>query len=219
MDIIYYDSEEFEKGLCSDAFVMKNMKPIPAGTSIFSMPDTEKNRKWKSFADKYDIHFIFENDIPEVDFYSVPQFHIMATDSNGGLIGIIGGKDSLNTHLPIGYITHDRDCFLIASSGYSFLENIDCWKQLRKPYEALKLFDSKDMAKKEVTFLDFEQVKSEMEKIKTQLQEQKQEKKGQEVSSCPCLLKYIFNRNDKSEHTTHLDNVVRIIITCHAVPL
>ena len=95
MDIIYYDSEEFEKGLCSDAFVMKNMKPIPAGTSIFSMPDTEKNRKWKSFADKYDIHFIFENDIPEVDFYSVPQFHIMATDSNGGLIGIIGGKDSL----------------------------------------------------------------------------------------------------------------------------
>ena len=35
MDIIYYDSEEFEKGLCSDAFVMKNMKPIPAGTSIF----------------------------------------------------------------------------------------------------------------------------------------------------------------------------------------
>ena len=178
MDIIYYDSEEFEKGLCSDAFVMKNMKPIPAGTSIFSMPHTEKNRKWKSFADKYDIHFIFENDIPEVDFYSVPQFHIMATDSNGGLIGIIGGKDSLNTHLPIGYITHDRDCFLIASSGYSFLENIDCWKQLRKPYEALKLFDSKDMAKKEVTFLDFEQVKSEMEKIKTQLQEQKQERAG-----------------------------------------
>lgn len=50
MDIIYYDSEEFEKGLCSDAFVMKNMKPIPAGTSIFSMPDTEKNRKWKSLA-------------------------------------------------------------------------------------------------------------------------------------------------------------------------
>lgn len=80
--------------------------------------------------------------------------------------------------MPIGYITHDRDCFLIASSGYSFLENIDCWKQLRKPYEALKLFDSKDMAKKEVTFLDFEQVKSEMEKIKTQLQEQKQERAG-----------------------------------------
>ena len=25
--------------------------------------------------------------------------------------------------------------------------------------------------------------------------------------------KHIFNRNDKSEHITHLDNVVRIIIT------
>ena len=36
---------------------------------------------------------------------------------------------------------------------------------------------------------------------------------GQESCSCPCPSKHIFNRNDKSEHTTHLDNVVRIIIT------
>ena len=28
----------------------------------------------------------------------------------------------------------------------------------------------------------------------------------------PCLSKNILNRNDKSEHTTHLDHVVRIII-------
>ena len=28
----------------------------------------------------------------------------------------------------------------------------------------------------------------------------------------PLLSQYILNRNDKSEHTTHLDNVVRIII-------
>ena len=28
------------------------------------------------------------------------------------------------------------------------------------------------------------------------------------------LSKDIFNRNDKSEHITYLDNVVRIIITC-----
>ncbi len=27
-------------------------------------------------------------------------------------------------------------------------------------------------------------------------------------------LNYVVDRNDKSEHTTHLDNVVRIIITC-----
>ena len=38
------------------------------------------------------------------------------------------------------------------------------------------------------------------------------EKQWQEFSSCHCLLNYIFNRNDKSEHITHLDNVVRIII-------
>lgn len=174
MDIIYYDSEEFKNVFCSKAFVMKAIKPIPAGTSFFSMPDTEKNKKWKSFADKYDIHFIFENDIPKIDFYAVPQFHIMATDRNGGLIGIVGGKDSLNTHLPIGYISHEHECFLIAPSGYSFLEHLDQWKQLLKPYEGLTLFDSKEMAKKEKMFLDCEQVKNEMDKLNVLLQEQEE---------------------------------------------
>ena len=41
----------------------------------------------------------------------------------------------------------------------------------------------------------------------------RERKQGQEFFSCPCPSNHIFNRNDKSEHTTHLDNVVRIIIT------
>ena len=175
MEIVYFDSEEMEKELSSSKpFVLKNMKPVPAGTSIFSMPDTENNSKWKSFADKYDIHFIFDEAIPEVNFYAVPHFHIMATDSNGGLIGIIGGKDSLNTHLPIGYISPNHECFFVASSGISFLENINQWKQLLKPYNALMLFNSKEMAKKEKKFLDLTQVKYEMESIEIQLAETEQ---------------------------------------------
>ena len=39
-------------------------------------------------------------------------------------------------------------------------------------------------------------------------------KQGRETRSPPCPLNHIFNRNDKSEHITHLDNVVRIIIVC-----
>ena len=172
MEIVYFDFDEKEKEFpSSESFVLKNMKPIPAGTSIFSMPDTEKNSKWKSFADKYDIHFIFDEDIPEVNFYAVPQFHIMATDSSGGLIGIIGGKDSLNTHLPIGYVSSKHECFLVSSSGFSFLENINQWKQLLKPYNALMLFSSKEMAKQEKNFLDLKQVKNEMEAIKKWLKE------------------------------------------------
>lgn len=179
MEIVYYDREEFEKEFSSsESFVLKNMKPVPAGTSIFSMSDTSQNRKWKSFADKYDIHFIFDGAIPEIDFYAVPQFHIMATDSNGGLIGMIGGKDSLNTHLPIGYISPNRECFLVSSSGNSFLENINQWKQLLKPYNTLMLFSSKEMAKNEKSFLDLKQVKNEMEQIKKQLKEQEKQGTG-----------------------------------------
>ena len=39
-----------------------------------------------------------------------------------------------------------------------------------------------------------------------------QKKQGQDFSFPPLLLQNILNRNDKSEHITHLDNVVRIII-------
>ena len=39
-----------------------------------------------------------------------------------------------------------------------------------------------------------------------------QKKQGQDFSFPPLLLQNILNRNDKSEHTTNLDNVVRIII-------
>lgn len=172
MEIVYYDQDEFEEEFSSsNSFILKNTKPIPAGTSIFSMPDTGKNQKWKSFADKYDIHFIFDGAVPKVNFYAVPQFHIIATDSKGGLIGIIGGKDSLNTHLPIGYISSNRECYLISLSGNSFLENINQWQQLLKPYNSLMLFDSKEMAKKEKTFLDLKQIKNEMEKITRQHKE------------------------------------------------
>ena len=129
METVYYDIDEFEKEFPTTSIVLKNVKPIPAGTSIFSMPDVAKTQKWKSFADMYDIHFIYDNDMPDVNFYAVPQFHIMAMDSNGGLIGIVGGKDSLNTHLPIAYVSADRECFWVASSGNSFFENLNQWKR------------------------------------------------------------------------------------------
>ena len=41
----------------------------------------------------------------------------------------------------------------------------------------------------------------------------KSKKARASLSTRPCPLKHIFNRNDKSEHITHSDNVVRIIIT------
>ena len=41
--------------------------------------------------------------------------------------------------------------------------------------------------------------------------------KGRNLIPALVLLKHTFNRNDKSEHITHLDNVVRIIIVCRVL--
>ena len=46
-----------------------------------------------------------------------------------------------------------------------------------------------------------------------------QKKQGQDFSFPPLLLQNILNRNDKSEHITNLDNVVRIIIICQAASI
>jgi hypothetical protein len=51
--------------MCLSIYV-KDTEIILAGTSINSMSvkEREKNGEYKKFADKYDIHFIFDDNIP-----------------------------------------------------------------------------------------------------------------------------------------------------------
>ena len=103
---------------------------------------------------EYDIHFIFDDDIIKLSFYTVPQVDVFAIDSEGGLIGTIGSFTDLQSDFPICYINKNKECFLIANSGKEFLETPKNWKNNLKPCNEVIFYESKLEAEKELRFIN-----------------------------------------------------------------
>lgn len=151
MKKLYLDETQAHE--CMSLFI-KDAEIIHAGTTIYSMSVKEKNEEYERYADEYDIHFIFDDDIPHIDFYTVPQVDIMATDSQGGFIGTIGQMTDFESDAQICYIDNDRKCFLIAENAKDFLKCAPMWKSSLKEYNGVTFYNSKSDAEKAVEFID-----------------------------------------------------------------
>lgn len=147
----YLDVVELDE--CTSVFA-KDVDIISAGTTISSMPVEYRNQEYQRYADEYDVHFIFDDHIPRIDFYAVPQVDIMAVDSNGGYIGTRGQISDLDAAEPICYIDSEKKCFLAAQNGRDFLKNIATWKNRLKPYHDITFYGTKAEAEKELEFID-----------------------------------------------------------------
>ena len=133
---------------------IKDTEVITSGSTVYHMDSNDKNETYQQYADEYDIHFIFDDSIPKVSFYTVPQVDVFATDREGGLIGTVGSMTDLQSNLPICYINKNRECFLIATSGKEFLETTTNWKNNLKPYNEVIFYKSKLEAEKELRFIN-----------------------------------------------------------------
>ena len=151
MNKVYLDVTELEKSLC--VFV-EDKEVISAGTTVYHMSLSEKNENYQQYADDYDIHFIFDDNIPKLSFYTVPQVDVFATDSEGGLIGTIGSTTDLEGDSPICYINKNKKCFLIANDFKNFLERTDNWKNNLEQYNEIMFYGSKLEAEKELKFIN-----------------------------------------------------------------
>ena len=80
---VYIDRIKFNGCI---AVLVPDAEVISAGTTVYPMDVEYKNEEYQKYADRYDIHFIFYDDVPNPDFYSVPQVDIFARDSEGGLL-------------------------------------------------------------------------------------------------------------------------------------
>lgn len=138
---------------CIGVFINKETEVLQAGTTIYSMPVKDKNEEYQKFADCRDIHFIFDDNIVNVDFYSVPRVDILATDSQGGYIGTIGGTTDMESDMPICYIDKDRNVFWLADNFKEFLNNCSGWKEKREPYDKVEVFASKEEAEGKYEFV------------------------------------------------------------------
>ena len=137
--------------ICID---IKDTEVITSGSTVYHMDSNDKNETYQQYADEYDIHFIFDDDIIKLSFYTVPQVDVFATDSEGGLIGTVGSFTDLQRDLPICYINKNKECFLIANSGKEFLEITKHWKNNLKPYNEVIFYESKLEAEKELRFIN-----------------------------------------------------------------
>ena len=133
---------------------IKDTEVITSGSTVYHMDSNDKNETYQQYADEYDIHFIFDDDIIKLSFYTVPQVDVFATDSEGGLIGTVGSFTDLQRDLPICYINKNKECFLIANSGKEFLETTKNWKNNLKPYNEVIFYESKLEAEKELRFIN-----------------------------------------------------------------
>ncbi|MBQ2803527.1 MAG: hypothetical protein IJF07_06480 [Lachnospiraceae bacterium] len=148
---VYLDATKIKE--CVSVY-LSDAEVIWAGTTIYSMSVKCKNKEYERYAREYDIHFIFDDALPVIDFYAVPQFDILAVDSDGGLIGTMGKQSDLKSDAPICYLDKNKKCYLIADNGAAFLEKASTWKQTMTFYEGISIYNSQMDARKELEFIE-----------------------------------------------------------------
>lgn len=146
---VYLDRKELP-----GAVNIEDTEIISAGTTIFSMSVNDRNEEYQRYANNYDIQFIFDDNIPNIEFFTVPHVDILAKDSKGGYIGTVGQQCDLRSDAPICYINRELECFIISENGEDFLSNTESWQDNLKPYDKITVYRSKEEAKRELEIID-----------------------------------------------------------------
>lgn len=129
---LYIDVEELHQryegaiGLCITDDSGKEQVPIFTGKVILSMPVKDKQEKaYEILAEEYDVRFIFDNAIPELKFYPIPQLNIFAIDSLGGCFASTNAAvDVSQNNAPIYYVNKELQCYCLAENLLSFIHLI-----------------------------------------------------------------------------------------------
>ncbi len=158
MENIYFDRTENKGAL---GIFSKDAKLIPAGTTVYVMSVKENNAEYQRYEKEHDIKFIFDDNIPYMDFYAVPHIDIFAGDSLGGWFGTVEQITDFDVEAPICYIDLQKNCFLISECLSLFWDSMKAgsdWKADMQPLQDIKFYASKEEAQKKLTF--FTNVKS-----------------------------------------------------------
>ena len=158
---VYLDISEISNKTGAISYVFPaNIEIIPTGTTISAMSIQDNNKDYRLYAEKHDLQFIFEDNIPAIDFYAVPQLDIFALDNKGGMLATLGAATDINELTkPICYISNNRDCFTIADNLNQFMQMIATQKEWRlnmKNTKNISIYSSKSEAEQKVNFFKFQ---------------------------------------------------------------
>lgn len=145
----YFDASVEEQTV---SVIVDGVAVSPAGTTVYAMPVSDRNSEYVRIEEKYGLHFIFEDNIPKLDFYAVPLFDVMAVDDHGGFLGMVGGRCNLDDDRPIIYVSERMEAFELTFTAREFLTNISEWNVGMKPSNALAIFSCKEDAEQVFDF-------------------------------------------------------------------
>ena len=134
------------------AVMIKGVEIIPAGTTVYSMQVSDKNPEYDRLASDRDIHFIFDDAVPEIVFYTIPHIDIFAYDSKGGLLGTVNGITDIESDKQIIYIDPERRCYVAGQTLKHLLGKGKHWRDSMKVWKKIQFFSSVDEAKSQLTF-------------------------------------------------------------------
>lgn len=150
----YYDLPQNE-GSAECIGIISDGEPSGfAGTTVYAMDSSHRNAEYERFAQEYDIHFIFSDASPTIDFYAVPRVDLAAMDSEGGFLASVGQTFDLSEPIPLIYISKTKDIYLITEDSREFLSLAPRWKENLRPYHGVQLFPSKEEAQKQFEIRD-----------------------------------------------------------------
>lgn len=125
---IYMDIEKIRLQDRAAAFYFREnqgqmQNVIYTGKIISAMPIQEKAEKaYEILANDYDVHFIFEDSLPDLSFYPVPMLEIFAVDSCDGCFGTTcSGMSILDQNAPIYYIDKNLKSYYLAENLREFI--------------------------------------------------------------------------------------------------
>lgn len=150
MKTVYYDMSDITAGAVG--VFLRDARVMPAGTTLCAAPVQEKQESaYAEFAQK-DVHFIFTDDMPEIDFYAVPRVDVFARTTDG-LLACLGESADVDSPAPIVLIDAQRNVRRAAKNLMDMLTSSN-WKDGICEETGVKLYPSREAAMAEVEFID-----------------------------------------------------------------
>lgn len=127
-DKVYIDVEQvcFKNGAIGIILADENGKQkeiVFTGKIVSSMSVKEKSEKvYQILAEEYDVCFIFDDNIPNIDFYPVPKLEIFAHDSFDGYFCTNSSHFSIKEKdAPIYYVDKMLNSYYLAPNLLEFI--------------------------------------------------------------------------------------------------
>lgn len=154
MRTVYYDMNDITAGAVG--VFMRDAKVLPAGVTVSAesakaRQDAAVMQAYAQFAEK-DVHFIFRDDVPEINFYSVPRLDVFARTADGLLATLCDSSDA-EGEAPIVLISHDLHAYRAAKNMMDLLTSTN-WKDGVGEETEVKLFASRGAAEAELEFIE-----------------------------------------------------------------